>query len=64
MREQVLYFYLVETGEDVDYYETLGIHLTPHTRLYKNNVIVWSGQGAFYNLQIENLRKERIKHGL
>lgn len=64
MSEKVVYFYLIETGEDVDYFESIGIRLTPHTRLYKNNEVVWKDQGAFYNLQIENLRNERIKHGI
>ena len=56
MIREVKDFFLIDTGEDIDYIESLGIRLTPHTRYYKNDKVLWSKQGALYNLQIKELK--------
>lgn len=57
MEEQILHYYLIETSDDVDYFESIGINLTPCTVVYKNNEELWRKQGAFFTLQLDELRK-------
>lgn len=57
MNEQIIHYNLVETTQDVDYFESMNILLTPCTVVYKNDVEIWRKQGAFYTLQLDELRK-------
>ena len=50
-------FYVLPTSEDIDFFESIGIKLTPTTRVYKNNNLVHSVEGMIFDKQFEELRK-------
>lgn len=58
MIDEFNHFFLIETSDDIEYFESINIVLTPCTILYKNDKEIWRKQGAFYNKQINELRKE------
>lgn len=47
----------VEVDSDIDYYESIGITITPTTRVYKNNEVVWEMTGMLFDSQIDKMRK-------
>jgi len=49
-------FFIVSTMEDPDFFENDGIKITPTTRIYKNNQIVWEKSGALFDTQCEEMK--------
>lgn len=50
-------YFVLHTSEDPEYFEQLGIRLTPETRVYKKNELVWSKNGMLFDSQFDELRK-------
>lgn len=56
MEEYITHFNLIEV-DDIDFYESIGIKLTPCTIVFKKDVELFRKQGAFFNKQINELRE-------
>lgn len=50
-------FVLVDVSFDYDYFESIGVTLTPVTRMYKNGEVVYECSGMMFDTQIEEMRK-------
>jgi hypothetical protein len=50
-------FFVVPTKEDPEYFESIDIKITPTTRIYKNDKIVWDKEGVLFDTQIQEMRK-------
>lgn len=50
-------FFVISTMEEPSFFESDGINITPTTRVYKNNEMVYEKIGALYDVQYEELRK-------
>ena len=50
-------FFVISTKEDPEFFESIGIEITPTTRIYKKNSMVWEKSGMLFDTQIEEMRK-------
>ena len=50
-------FYMISTMEDPEYFESIGIKLTPETRIYKNNDLIFRKDGVMFDTQLDEMRK-------
>lgn len=49
-------FYVVPTSEDPAYFDSIGIEITPTTRIYKCGKIIWEMSGVLWDTQLEEMR--------
>lgn len=50
-------FYIISTLEDPAYFEFIEIGITPTTRIYKNDKLIWTKEGVLYDTQLDEMRK-------
>ena len=50
-------FYAISTSEDIEYFDSIGIKITPTTRIYKSGNLVWEKDGMLFDEQLEEMRK-------
>lgn len=55
LKEHITHFYTMDYDDDVDYYESIGITITPTTVVYKDDVVVHSQIGMLFQTQINKL---------
>jgi hypothetical protein len=50
-------FYIVPTKEDPGFFESIGIRITPTTRVYKSGKMLWNKEGVLFDTQLDEMRK-------
>ena len=48
---------MISTMEDPEYFESIGIKLTPETRIYKNDDLIFRKDGVMFDTQLDEMRK-------
>ncbi len=56
-KKQMNGFYIISTMEDPAYFSDIGIEITPTTRIYKQDKLIWSKDGVLFDSQLEDMRK-------
>lgn len=50
-------FFVLDTSEDLEFYESIGIKIAPTTRVYKKNELKYSVEGMVFEKQFKELKE-------